>query len=154
MLTHCDSKFLLRKAGIDYTSHRACVLDILSCQGKALTPQMILDKVRRKKSMDKVTLYRILDLLVRRKLLRRLSSVQGPLRYEIICEKHNPSHPHFICRVCGEMECLNGIDLKNVKGTIRSKLAKAFKEQEIDIKLEGLCLHCQEPSNQTRGTYE
>ena len=144
MVSHCNSKTLLRKVGVEYTLYRSSVLEVLRCHGKALTPQMILAKIRKRHAIDKVTLYRILDLFVAKKLLRRLSSNQGPLRYEIICEKHNPLHPHFVCRLCGEMECLHNVDLKNVQGQIRSKLINVYEGEEIDIKFEGLCVPCRE----------
>lgn len=145
MLSHCPSEQLLKRVGVEYTLYRASVLEVFRCGGKAMTPQGILSKIRKDHPIDKVTLYRILDLFVDKKLLRRLSSTQGPLRYEIICEKHSPAHAHFACRICGDMECLNDLCLNDLKKNILGK--RAVHHGDVDLKIEGLCSHCQGKHN-------
>ena len=142
MDTHCNSHKLLKRAGIDLTAHRETILDAFLFAQKALTPQDILKKIRKLKSIDKVTLYRILDLFVNKRVLRKISAFNGPMRYEIICQEHHPIHPHFICRDCGHMECLNDMDISRIKNSIRHK--RNFREEDIDLKLEGLCKECED----------
>ena len=136
----CCNEKLLKKKGVGLTPHRQVVFEIFSSSPKTFTAQRILEKIRKKRTMDKVTLYRILDLFVAKRIIRRLSASQGSLRYEIICDEHHPFHPHFICRDCGKMECLNDIDLSSLRHSIQKK--RHLEGEDIDLKLEGLCFRC------------
>ena len=137
----CTKFELFKRGGIEHTPHRELVLRIFADQHKALAPKDVLSTVRKKQAIDKVTLYRILDLFVAKGILRRFST-NGSTRYEINCEEHAPSHPHFVCRQCGEIECLHDFNLKNFKTEI--KRYKNIEYEDIDLKLEGVCHQCKE----------
>ena len=136
----CCSAETIGKGGIELTPHRKSVLTILTQSVRALSPKMILKEVSKKQSMDKVTLYRILDLFVERGILRRVSAVHGTAHYELSCEEHHPVHPHFVCRDCGMMECLDELDFTSVKNSL--KKTRTIEAEDIDLKLEGLCVRC------------
>ncbi|OGX08161.1 MAG: hypothetical protein A2Z88_09225 [Omnitrophica WOR_2 bacterium GWA2_47_8] len=138
MFEPCSIEKLLIKSKVEATPHRAIVLKILSDFSRAVTPKDILEKIRKKESMDKVTLYRILDLFVKKGVIRRLINGQGTMCYEIICAEHNPLHAHFVCRECGDIACLHDIDLRNIKNRIKS----SYREEDIDLKIEGVCVNC------------
>ena len=131
---------LLEKGGIELTAHRQHVLNVITASSQALTPKVILTKVRRSHTMDKVTLYRILDLFVAKRIVRRIASLHGQMHYEVVCEDHRPIHSHFVCRECGAMECLEDLSLKELK--IKIKQRGKWQDDEIDLKLEGICLEC------------
>jgi len=137
---HC----FLEKGGIELTAHRQHVMDIIAASSKALTPKVILNKIRRNSAMDKVTLYRILDLFVAKRIVRRIASQHGQLYYEIVCEDHRPLHSHFVCRECGKVECLKDLPLQDLKAQIRKY--RKWQDGEIDLKLEGVCPQCQKTS--------
>ena len=136
---------LLEKGGIELTAHRKHVLDVIAASSQALTPKVILTEIHRSHTMDKVTLYRILDLFVAKKIARRIASRHGQIYYEIVCEDHRPLHSHFVCRVCGQMECLEDLTVKELK--IKIKQHQKWQDNEIDLKLEGICLECKKGSN-------
>ncbi len=141
MKDKCDIREILQHKGVEPTAHRLKVLRVISDTDKALMPKDILKKLRHASDFDKVTLYRILDLFVAKKILRRLTSVDGNSCYEIICQEHNPTHAHFICRCCGVMKCLEGIDLGQLQSTIKRQIK--LKHETLDLKLEGLCAACE-----------
>lgn len=143
----CSSDEIIDKSGIELTPHRKSVLDIMSQSPHALSPKMILKAVSKKQSMDKVTLYRILDLFVTKRILRRIPALHGSLHYEIICEEHHPMHPHFVCRLCGMMECLSEFDFSDVKNNL--KKTRALEAEDIDLKLEGTCARCKKKVERT-----
>jgi len=136
----CTTEELLADHGIDTTLHRSTVLDVFIRDNRSRTPQDILEEVRKKKDIDKVTLYRILDLFVEKRIIRRITTFSGPMQYEILCEKHRPNHPHFVCRRCGQMECLDDMDLTGFKNQLKGK--RKLKIEDIDLKLEGVCPEC------------
>ncbi len=140
--TRCNIDKLLVTKGVDPTLHRMIVLKAISDSGRVTTSKNLLDRIRRKQSIDKVTVYRILDLLVAKKIIRRLVNSQGTACYEIVCQQHNPHHPHLVCRACGNMECLNEIDLGVLKSRMRVKNSRIFAEEDIDLKVEGMCVEC------------
>ena len=131
---------LLEKGGIELTAHRKRVFDMITASSKALTPKAILTKIRQNHPMDKVTLYRILDLFVARKIVRRIASQQGQVYYEVVCEDHRPLHSHFVCRECGDLECLEDLSVKSLQLKLQPR--GRWKDNDIDLKLEGVCALC------------
>jgi Fur family ferric uptake transcriptional regulator len=131
---------LLKSHGIELTDHRKRVFNVISGSSKALTPKVILDQIHRHSTMDKVTLYRILDLFVNKKVLRRIAGQTGQVYYEVVCEAHRPVHSHFICRECGDIECLNDLLVKELKAKLKPHARWA--DNDIDLKLEGICGEC------------
>ncbi|MFP5213987.1 MAG: Fur family transcriptional regulator, partial [Acidobacteriota bacterium] len=73
MCRQCDYPQLLEGAGLDPTSNRTMVLEIIGNSPSPLTPQDILTTLQRNHSINRVTLYRILDLLVEKRLIERIS---------------------------------------------------------------------------------
>ncbi|MBO6517739.1 MAG: transcriptional repressor [Bacteroidia bacterium] len=64
-----------------------------------------------KHSMNKTTVYRILDRLEQEGKLHSFNGSDG-LRWYAKChdcsaEKHLDTHPHFQCNECGKVECLS-----------------------------------------------
>ncbi|WP_435579807.1 Fur family transcriptional regulator [Gilvibacter sp.] len=62
-------------------------------------------------SMNKTTVYRILDRLESQGLLHSFQGFDG-VKWYAKCqgcskEHHNDRHPHFQCRDCGKTECLS-----------------------------------------------
>lgn len=123
------------------TPRRQAVLDVLRAKSTALSAADILKLIRRKFPFDKVTLYRTLDFLAQRKLVRRIATAQGYLCYEILCDECVPAHAHFVCVDCGRLECLEDFDLSVIKSGMKSR--HRIDPAVIDLKLEGVCQRCQ-----------
>jgi len=138
----CMAEDLLKKHDIALNPNRKLVLDILKKSPQALPPKTILEQIHKVRGLDKVTLYRILDLLATRKVLRKISTPKGILCYEINCQEHHPLHAHFICRLCGHLECLKDLDLNRWIKKIKNKCQM---DEDIDLKVEGVCTQCQRP---------
>jgi Fur family ferric uptake transcriptional regulator len=97
--------------------------------------------VRRQISINKVTLYRILDLLVEKDIVRKLTSGDRAFRYGIIEERHHADHAHFVCTECGIMECLDpdviSFELKAPHNKIAGNVISS-----VEIIAEGMCQRC------------
>jgi Fur family ferric uptake transcriptional regulator len=143
MKRKCDSEELFKRGGIQSTLLRRSVLKALVQSNRALTPKGILSKVRKRRAIDKVTLYRILELFISRGILRRIATSEGCLFYEVVCQEHCPNHPHFVCRGCGEVKCLIDVDVQDLNDKIR--YYRDREGEDIDLKWEGVCGQCQGP---------
>ena len=91
-------------------------------------------------AINKVALYRILDLLVDKGLVKRLSAGDRAFRYGMGESPYHPDHPHFVCSECGIMECLDPDLLPG-----RSKRKEAGDKRLIrnmELRFEGICESC------------
>ena len=64
MCIHCDYKELLVSVGLDPTRNRLRVLEIIGNNSFPLSASDIHDTLDRSRPINRVTVYRILDLLV------------------------------------------------------------------------------------------
>ena len=130
----------LKAAGLDATPNRLRVLDALADSQSALSAQDILKQVRAVQGMNKVTLYRILDLLVERGVAWRHSAGDRTFRYCLSPNGGHRVHCHFFCRVCGGMQCLSlpvvPEDLMKLEHSLPVKV------EDVEIRLDGLCEVC------------
>ena len=99
----------------------------------------VVDLVERlKEQMNKTTVYRILERLENEGTIHSFTGTNGLKWYakchECNADKHNDIHPHFECKDCGKVECLEvnisipKIDNRNI--------------QSADILLTGQCADC------------
>lgn len=119
---------------------------------RPLAAAEILAVVHKRMSINKVTLYRILDLLVDEGLVRRLSAGDRAFRYGMGVSRHHPDHPHFVCSRCGVMECL-GPDLlprrlKQFQGSGKRVI------KQVEVRFEGICERCMDTEERSRGRGE
>ncbi|QJT11106.1 Fur family transcriptional regulator [Oceanidesulfovibrio marinus] len=133
---------LLAEAGIEDTPLRHQVVRLLSEADRPLAAPDILELVRREQSINKVSLYRILDLLVEHGLVRRLSSPAPPDRAFRYCLPGGgkPHHCHFYCTRCRKMECLDCTEAPAVLERLAS--GRGLVVMSSDIRLDGLCAEC------------
>lgn len=126
---------LLRQAGVEPTPRRLAVLAVLLAAGRALAPREILAGLSDQGAlMNKVTLYRVLDLFVERGLTERHSSGDRSFRY---CAAARSGHHHFYCLRCGAMRCL---DPSLVQLRIAGLDGAAVTR--LELRLDGVCPAC------------
>lgn len=139
MHDQCNFYDLLRDNDIRVTPLRIAVLETLRLAGKALTAPEIIRRVRKRLPIHKVTVYRILEGLIARGILRRISLNENAFRYELACV-HNPPHPHFECSTCGEIQCLDPVDLSRIWVEVKGPLGN--RADSIEIRVQGVCYRC------------
>jgi len=140
MCHECDYGALLQSVGLSGTPRRALVLETIGSHEGVLRPREILERVRRRTSMNRVTLYRILDLLVENNLVRRLSASDRTFRYGLAGNSRHPDHAHFHCLRCGLMECLDPVSVPlEVR---RPRQLGASEIRRMEIRFDGLCETC------------
>jgi Fur family ferric uptake transcriptional regulator len=142
MSAHCTCEEILERKQIEATRHRKDVLEIFVHAPKAVKAKDVLERIRKASSIDKVTVYRILDLFVERDILKRINTLDGAMAYELVCAKHRPIHPHFFCRHCGEISCLEGLNWEAFKLQVERK--SRVQCEDVDVRLEGVCKECRQ----------
>lgn len=137
----CDFQEWLRRQGLRPTPVRLAVLETLAEASRALRAQEILSVIRARRRVNKVTVYRILEDFTRRGIIRRLNLEGRACHYELACE-HRPPHPHFQCRTCREIQCLEPAPLNIVWAELRGPLGN--RADHIEVRVAGLCHKCRE----------
>ena len=136
----CDYEEMLQANGLEPTPLREAVLRSIGSGSRPLAAAEIMAAVRGSMTINKVTLYRILDLLVDKGLVKRLSAGDRAFRYGMGETRHHPDHPHFVCSRCRIMECLEpGLHTLSVR-EFQTQGKRIISH--MDIRLEGICESC------------
>jgi Fur family ferric uptake transcriptional regulator len=140
MCHQCDYENLLASSGLSATAKRIRVLEVIGDNTFPLCATDIHKTLTRSASIDRVTVYRILDLLVEHNLIERLSTGGRAFHYGLAPNDHHHPHPHFYCKRCGQMDCLNPESL-NVES---EPLRKTFPGQidRVEVRVDGICKNC------------
>jgi Fur family ferric uptake transcriptional regulator len=140
MCHQCNYDKLLTSANIEPTANRLIVLEVIGNNRFPLSAGDIFKTLGRTSSINRVTVYRILDLLVDCGVVERISTGGRSFYYGMAPNDHHKPHPHFYCKRCGQMDCLNPGSL-NVD---TDPLWKTFpgRIDNIEIRVDGICKNC------------
>lgn len=139
MCRDCNYLDLLGRAGLGVTEHRLRILETIGNADNPLSAGEIFTIVGSNHSINRVTVYRILDNLVDHGLVQRLSSGGRSFFYGLAPNAFHSPHPHFYCQTCGRMNCLApetiSMDMQGLR-TISGKI------QNIEVRIDGVCRQC------------
>jgi Fur family ferric uptake transcriptional regulator len=140
MCQHCDYPQILEKAGLAPTPKRLQVLEVIGGNSSPLNAQEIHQTLVRNDTINPVTVYRILDLLVESGVVERLSGGGRSFHYGLAPNEYHHPHPHFYCRSCGRMECLHpeslSLDASALQRTYPGRI------ENVEVRIDGVCKHC------------
>lgn len=88
-------------------------------------------------SVDKVTIYRILETFYKKDLVKRLEFGEGKYRYELAGDDHH----HLICESCGKVEDISDCHISELEKEISQK--KKFLVKRHQLEFFGVCSSCQ-----------
>ena len=136
--TH-DCREELRNADLKITPARLDVLHILERSDIPIDAATILSDLQKQNILiDKVTVFRILNSLTDKGILRPIQFNEGKLRYEYAAK---PKHHHFICERCGKIIDIEGCVLDSLQKDIEKKKGVLVKRHSLEF--FGLCADCQ-----------
>lgn len=110
------------------TQSREKIAEIVSTQKGVFSPNEVIEKA---KGMDRVTVYRILELFESMDLIHPVLTHHGEKHYEIHGEKH---HHHVVCTGCEKTSCVD-CEVKRTK-------VKGFGDIHHSVVYTGLCNAC------------
>lgn len=140
MCQYCDYESLLTSTNLESTPNRISILEVIGNNSVPLTATEIHKILKRTSSINKVTVYRILDLLVDQKLVERLDSFGRTSYFGMAPNQHHQPHPHFFCKKCGRVDCLSPDSLT----VDTSPLWKTYPGEidKVEIRVDGICQNC------------
>jgi Fur family transcriptional regulator, ferric uptake regulator len=139
--THCDASQTLKQAGLAKTIQRMAVLESLIAAASPLSVRDILEGIRGKLKINRVTVYRILASFKEGHIIREVDAGQGSSYYEMAC-LHNPIHPHFNCRRCGTVLCMPPLTLSQAWDFFARPYN--FSIEAVNVQITGVCSRCRE----------
>jgi Fur family ferric uptake transcriptional regulator len=140
MCQRCNYAELLEGRGLEPLTNRVRVLEVIGGNSSPLSAQDIYTTLSRTSNINRVTVYRILDALAEKGLVERLSGGGRSLVYGLAPNEHHPAHPHFHCRSCGALQCLQPGSLKVDLLGIKRSFAGEIKG--VEVRLDGICRNC------------
>ncbi len=140
MCHQCDYTKKLSSAELEATQNRLGVLEVVGNNRYPLSADDIFNTLERSTTINRVTVYRILDLLVDHGIVERLSSGGRAAYFGLAPNEYHAPHPHFYCKSCGQMDCLSPESL-NVDTDL---LLKTFPGQidKVEVRVDGICKNC------------
>lgn len=138
-MTHCHTTIhSLRQLGFRITPQREIIIETLAHSDTHLSAEELHQRLKpRSKTINLVTVYRTLDLLVEQGYATRLLDREGKFLY---ATRQQSRHLHLICRKCGrtypaEYEGLQPF-LEQIKRTY------GFQVEVEHLTFSGLCSNC------------
>ena len=140
MCQDCDYPGFLKASGLGHTLNRQRVLEVIGNNSSPLSAQQIFETLKRAADINRVTVYRILDLLVDKGLVDRINGGGRSFVYGLAPNENHPAHPHFFCKSCGNLECLNprslNVDLQTMQRTFAGQI------ENVEVRVDGVCKNC------------
>lgn len=140
MCIHCDYEAMMTEAGLGPTQKRLRVLEIIGNNNFPLSAADIHDTLAKNGPINRVTVYRILDLLVEKKLVDRIATGGRSACYGMAPSEQHQAHAHFYCTVCGRMDCLSpeslSVEFHRFEATFPGRIDK------LEMRLDGVCKEC------------
>ena len=133
-----DFEEILTRHQLKKTGPRLRVLSMMSSKSSA-TSQPDLESVMH--DVDRVTLYRILNVFEEKGIIHKVFDLDGTANYAMCaaeCEEnhHQDDHLHFNCVVCKNVYCLDELALPAIN------LPAGFKLEGVTLYANGTCPRC------------
>lgn len=126
----------LKNHSLKATGPRLAVLSLLSKSHGPFTAEEIHKKLA-KSSLDRVTVYRVLNQLQDRGIVSRLNTGAGAARYELHEEDHH--HHHITCRSCKKTETIEKCWTDPLEKELKNR---GFSNLRHTLEFQGTCHRC------------
>ena len=121
---------LLKEVNLSLTRQRLAVLELFLKEEHPMTPHEVREILDDQEHVDQVTIYRVLEALVRTRILTQVPSTDRN-SYFCLAERLHGLHAHLYCNLCRRMLC---VESPVSAGTERGK--------ELHVVLSGTCTRC------------
>ena len=127
---------LLRQNQLKATPARLAIFDLFN---NSTSPLSIKDVsvILRKEKIDLVTMYRIINVLVKKGLLRQVEMQHNHAHYELAKNHHH----HLVCQSCNKTVDIQTCNFKSIKKQAL-ELSGFAEIKEHSFELFGMCKQC------------
>jgi len=132
-------KHAIREAGLRATPARIAILQLLSNSTSPQPHSVVAEKLS-PLGIDSATVFRNLNSMTRVGLLRRAELGDHVWRFEVVRDRHtghDSAHPHFLCVDCGEVTCLDDVQLTASSQRVTERVGEV-----TEILVRGHCNQC------------
>ena len=120
------------------TGSRLDVLKLLMASDRALSPKEVMDALKDRSTIDRVTVYRNLEWLAGQGIAHKVVGDDQQAHFMLSRPEVGGMHPHFVCRHCGGMFCLEG----PATAVPAPLLPRGFVPESHQLKVYGQCADC------------
>lgn len=132
-----QSVAVLQENQLKATSARVELLDIFKHTHKPISVNDLFKSLK-KLGIDKVTLYRNMESLVKVGVIRQVRLKDRQAYYEIASHGH---HHHVVCTSCGKIKDMSGCGI-NIVNKKFLKIAGFSRINEHSLEFFGICASC------------
>jgi Fur family transcriptional regulator, ferric uptake regulator len=125
---------ILKQNKVEPTKSRVEIVNLIMQKNSPVDSNYLVSKSL---NLNRVTIFRVLNYLTEKGVLKKLEFKEGKARYEVSLDDHH----HLICNSCGKIEKLKGCILGNLMKLIKKKKNFLIKDHRLDF--FGLCSSCQ-----------
>ncbi|MFO7964850.1 MAG: transcriptional repressor [Desulfobacterales bacterium] len=140
MCRRCDYTGMLVNAGLTPLPNRLKILEVIGDSSSPLSAGEIHGILKRRNRINSVTVYRILGLLVKNRLVEKIISGDQSRRYGPAPNHYHRPHAHFFCRSCKSLKCLHPesllLDIESLRKTFPGVI------EHTQIRIDGICEKC------------
>ncbi len=130
----------LKKNKLRQTVERKAVLETIYRLNGPVDIETLYQLMDMDMHVSKTTVYNVLELLVKAKLVRQVSLIEGGMSfYERTI--HQQPHGFTVCRYCGKVTAINRPE---EIGEWLEGVPKTFRIEKISFVVHGICKKCQD----------
>lgn len=139
----CEEKLLSHQ--VRPTANRELVLRLIAESDRAVS---LSDIEAALETVDKSTIFRILNLFLKHHLLHAIEDGSGSVKYELCGGKYEHSvqdmHPHFYCEQCHRTFCMQSVTIPSVE------VPRGYVVNSVNYVLKGVCSDCAKKQHPVR----
>ena len=130
---------ILQRNNLSITDSRKTILSLFLKEGQSALRHSDIERATKK--IDRVTIYRTLQVFTEKGIIHSIPALDGAARYAL-CNNgcleghHFDNHVHFVCTSCGTTQC---IDHVNVPPII---LPPGYQTTQVEMVVTGICKTC------------
>lgn len=136
-MNHEEMTAYLAGRDVKATSNRLLVLGVLAAAGH---PVSLAEIETRLDTVDKTSIFRVLELFVAKDLVHVIDDGSRSFKYELCHSapdhEHDDEHVHFVCERCHRVVCLPETAVPPVP------LPDGFRPHSVNYVIKGVCPDC------------
>ena len=131
---------VLADKGLKVTPQRTSILEAIYSLNNHPTADNIIEYIREvHPNIATGTVYKVLDVLVENRIVKKVTTDRDIMRYDGVMEKHH----HIYCSECDLIEDYKDAELDNIlKEYFKSKSIPGLKIEDIIIQIRGTLDKC------------
>lgn len=136
MIKTPDIVGVLKERGLKITPQRVAVLEVLyNCEGEHPSAEYIIDVVRKRNpNIAKGTIYKILEVFLENKLIRRVNTDRDVMRYDACTYQHH----HLYSIDSGRIEDYHDEELNRMLNEyFEKRKIPGFRIDDIQLQIKG-----------------